>query len=192
KAKKAKGPQESAVTTKLNAIDVDEAPSTRDAKLTKKVKLSKGAEGTDPGTVLENVKGASSVKPKPKAGAKVTSGNPTMAIAATASGRAAKATATATAKPSGSGPVRMDKPDGKADDLKLIAGVGPKLEKTLNSLGFWHFHQIAEWTQADISIVDDQLKFKGRIVRDDWVKQAAALAKGGRDEYVKVFGKEPR
>lgn len=184
KTKKAKGVQESAVNTKLNAIDVDEAPSTKDAKPAKEVKITKGAEGADPGTVLDNVKGASSVKPKPAPKKKVTGGNPTMAIAATASGRAAKAKS--------DGPVRMDRPQGTADDLKLISGVGPKLEQTLNSLGFWHFHQIAAWTVDDIAIVDDQLRFKGRIERDDWVKQADALAKGGRDEYVKVFGKEPR
>ena len=108
---------------------------------------------------------------------------------------AAKAKA-ASAKPSAKaakpGPVRLTKPEGKADDLKMIAGVGPKLEKTLNKLGFWHFSQIAKWTTKDIAIVDDELSFKGRIERDDWVKQAKALAKGGRDEYVRVFGKEPR
>lgn len=77
------------------------------------------------------------------------------------------------------GPARLSKPDGNADDLKLISGVGPKLEKTLNGLGFWHFSQIAKWTNEDIAIVDDELSFKGRIERDDWVKQANALAKGG-------------
>ncbi|MEE4235498.1 MAG: NADH-quinone oxidoreductase subunit NuoE [Anderseniella sp.] len=90
------------------------------------------------------------------------------------------------------GPERLARPQGKADDLKLISGVGPKLEGTLNRLGFWHFSQIAKWTKKDIAIVDDELSFKGRIERDDWVKQAKALAKGGEAEYVKVFGKKPR
>ena len=75
------------------------------------------------------------------------------------------------------GPERLKKPKGKADDLKLISGVGPKLEKTLNGLGFWHFAQIAKWKKADVAIVDDQLSFKGRIERDDWIKQAKVLAK---------------
>lgn len=75
------------------------------------------------------------------------------------------------------GPVRLNKPQGSADDLKEISGVGPKLEKTLNKLGFWHFHQIAEWKKSDVAIVDDELSFKGRIERDDWIKQAKALAK---------------
>ncbi len=91
-----------------------------------------------------------------------------------------------------SGPVRLTRPQGKADDLKLIAGVGPKLEKTLNKLGFWHFAQVAAWKKTDIAIVDDELSFKGRIERDDWVRQAKALAKGGEAEYIKVFGKKPR
>ena len=113
--------------------------------------------------------------------------------AAKAKAVAARPSGKPSAKPSAKpGPVRLAKPEGKADDLKMIAGVGPKLEKTLNKLGFWHFAQIAKWTKKDIAIVDDELSFKGRIERDDWVKQAKALAKGGRDEYVRVFGKEPR
>jgi len=88
-----------------------------------------------------------------------------------------KAPAKKTAAPKKSGPVRLKKPNGKADDLKQISGVGPKLEKTLNGLGFWHFSQIAEWKKSDVAIVDDELSFKGRIERDDWIKQARKLAK---------------
>ncbi|WP_438956377.1 NADH-quinone oxidoreductase subunit NuoE [Cognatiyoonia sp.] len=64
-----------------------------------------------------------------------------------------------------------------ADDLKMISGVGPKLEVILNELGFWHFDQIAKWTKAEVSWVDDRLKFKGRIERDKWIAQAKKLAK---------------
>ncbi|MCF2872115.1 NADH-quinone oxidoreductase subunit E [Octadecabacter sp. G9-8] len=63
-----------------------------------------------------------------------------------------------------------------ADDLKRISGVGPKLEITLNEMGFWHFDQIAKWGAGEIAWVDSRLKFKGRIERDDWISQAAALA----------------
>ena len=65
---------------------------------------------------------------------------------------------------------------GVADDLKKIGGVGPKLETTLNDLGFWHYDQIAAWGPAEIAWVDARLKFKGRIERDDWVAQARRLA----------------
>ena len=39
--------------------------------------------------------------------------------------------------------------------------------------------------------VDGYLSFHGRIEREEWVKQAKALAKGGVDEYIRVFGKKP-
>ena len=68
--------------------------------------------------------------------------------------------------------------DGGADDLKKISGVGPKLEETLNSLGIWHFDQVAALTKDDIAWVDERLRFKGRIERDDWVGQAKKLAGG--------------
>jgi NADH-quinone oxidoreductase subunit E len=78
------------------------------------------------------------------------------------------------------------------DDLKMISGVGPKIEATLNGLGVYKFEQIAKWKKAEREWVDSYLKFSGRIERDDWVKQAKALAKGGEAEYIKVFGKKPR
>jgi len=66
---------------------------------------------------------------------------------------------------------------GQADDLKLIKGVGPKLEKLLHSLGFFHFDQIANWTAEEIAWVDGNLAgFKGRVTRDDWIVQAKVLA----------------
>lgn len=64
----------------------------------------------------------------------------------------------------------------EADDLKKISGVGPKLEQLLNSMGFWHFDQIAQWGPSEIAWVDARLKFKGRIERDNWVAQASELA----------------
>lgn len=65
------------------------------------------------------------------------------------------------------------------DDLKEIVGVGPVLEKLLNSIGVWHFDQIAGWKAKDIALVDSKMEgFKGRITRDEWVKQARVLAKG--------------
>ena len=50
----------------------------------------------------------------------------------------------------------------------------------------------AKWKKTEREWVDGYLKFHGRIERDDWVKQAKALAKGGEAEYVRVFGKKPR
>lgn len=96
-------------------------------------------------------------------------------------------------------PVAMSRPaglaaarEGGADDLKMISGVGPKIEMVLNDLGIFHFSQIAGWSAAEVAWVDDYLKFRGRITRDNWIAQADALATGGREEYTKRFGKEPR
>ncbi len=65
---------------------------------------------------------------------------------------------------------------GKADDLKLISGVGPKLEELLNKNGVFHFDQIAAWTVEEVAYMDDQLSSKGRIERDNWIEQAIKLA----------------
>ncbi|MDE2447030.1 MAG: ATP-binding cassette domain-containing protein, partial [Alphaproteobacteria bacterium] len=66
-----------------------------------------------------------------------------------------------------SAPELLKKPRGKADDLKLIWGVGPAFEKLLNKVGVWHFDQVASWSSADIDHVDALLKgFQGRIRRD--------------------------
>lgn len=67
-----------------------------------------------------------------------------------------------------------------ADDLKLISGVGPKLEEKLHALGIRRFEQIAAWTPEDVARFDDQLSFHGRIERDDWIGQAKALASRGK------------
>lgn len=68
--------------------------------------------------------------------------------------------------------------DGLPDELRKINGVGRKLEKLLNSMGIYHFDQIADWTNEEIAWVDDNLEgFKGRVTRDEWVPQAKALAR---------------
>jgi NADH-quinone oxidoreductase subunit E len=74
---------------------------------------------------------------------------------------------------------------GLADDLKLLKGVGPKLEQPLNELGFFPFDQIAAWTAAEVAWVDSRLKFKGRIERDGWIEQARQLADGEETEFAK-------
>lgn len=75
-------------------------------------------------------------------------------------------------------PAEIEKPE-TPDDLKLISGVGPKLEQVLNGLGIWTFDQIAAWQPEEAAWVDDYLQFSGRIGRDNWITQAGALAKGG-------------
>lgn len=127
----------------------------------------------------------------PKAAAK----NAAAEAAPAAAEKPAKAaTAPAAGKPSledKNRPAGIAKP-AAPDDLKLISGVGPKIEAILNELGIFTFAQVGAWKKAEREWVDGYLNFKGRIERDDWVKQAKALAKGGEAEYIKVFGKKPR
>ena len=75
---------------------------------------------------------------------------------------------------------------GKADDLKIIKGIGPKLEILCHKLGFFHFDQVAAWQTDEIAWVDDNLEgFKGRVTRDRWVPQAKAIVKLGQADFLK-------
>jgi len=96
-----------------------------------------------------------------------------------AASAAAAGAATAAASASMEAPKFLDAPNGEPDDLKKILGVGPVLEGKLNDLGIYHYSQVAEFTADDIANVNTYLNFPGRIERDEWIDQAANLAKGG-------------
>lgn len=68
--------------------------------------------------------------------------------------------------------------NGAPDDFTLIEGVSPMQQSTLNSLGIYHFDQIASWTPANIAWVDQYLRLRGRITEEEWVEQAQDLARG--------------
>jgi predicted flap endonuclease-1-like 5' DNA nuclease len=71
---------------------------------------------------------------------------------------------------------------GAQDDLTRIAGIGPTLEKLLHRNGVFYFRQIASWTKDDIDVIDGKLDtFKGRILRDNWIK-------GAKQEHFKKYG----
>lgn len=176
------------------------------------VKTSKARAASPAATKAAPAKARVSAKPAAKAGsdakkaASMTSGkanSPAKVTAAKTKTTTAKtaplAKSTAKAAPAAAIASLEDKnrPAGIAkpaqpDDLKMISGVGPKIEGILHSLGIYTFDQIAKWKKAEREWIDGYLKFKGRIEREDWVKQAKALAKGGEAEYIKVFGKKPR
>jgi F-type H+-transporting ATPase subunit b len=145
----------------------------------------------------------------PQVAALAASGAPAAALSVTAStarSSGARSTAGVTARApaapddaSGEARPSLDDPNrpkgvarpAKPDDLKLLRGVGPKIEGILHSLGIFTYAQVGKWTAAERDWVDGYLRFKGRIERDDWIRQAQALAKGGVDEYVRVFGRKP-
>jgi len=109
------------------------------------------------------------------------------AVAAAAAGTSAPQPAAASDADAGSKPATLSGArDGNPDDLKQIKGVGPKMEAMLNDLGFYHFDQIASWSAEEVAWVDANLEgFKGRVSRDEWVKQAGILATGGETEFSK-------
>jgi len=79
---------------------------------------------------------------------------------------------------------------GEPDNLRLIKGVGPKLNTLLISLGVTRFDQIAGWKEAEINEVDQYLgTFSGRITRDAWIDQAKFLAKDDIAGFEKKYGK---
>lgn len=76
------------------------------------------------------------------------------------------------------------------DDLKMIKGVGPKLEAMLHGMGIYHFDQIAKWGTQEVEWADQNLKgFKGRVSRDEWVSQSKTLASGGTTDFAKKVKK---
>ena len=64
------------------------------------------------------------------------------------------------------------------DDLKLVTGIGPGLEKKLLDVGITSFEQIANLSDLQIADLEaNVVKFTGRIKRDDWIGQAEQLMK---------------
>ncbi|WP_343116913.1 NADH-quinone oxidoreductase subunit NuoE [Ostreiculturibacter nitratireducens] len=114
-------------------------------------------------------------------GTEAPSGKARPAKAAEAKPAAKPAAAKAEAKPAAGKQPKVLKAarKGGADDLKRIKGVGPKLEALLHSMGYFHFDQVAAWTEEEVAWVDENLEgFKGRVSRDNWVEQAKELAEG--------------
>jgi large subunit ribosomal protein L21 len=68
--------------------------------------------------------------------------------------------------------------EGVKDDISLIGGVGPVLKKKLEEAGYGSLSAIAALKADDIAKLDEELKFGGRIERDEWVEQAKELLAG--------------
>jgi len=72
------------------------------------------------------------------------------------------------------------------DDLKKISGIGPFIEKKLNTIGIYTFDQVSKFSDEDIKNVTDLIEFfPGRIIRDDWRGQSNALKNGGETDFSK-------
>jgi large subunit ribosomal protein L21 len=91
-----------------------------------------------------------------------------------AEAKPAKAETTAEAAPLAA-PIASAKP---ADDLSLIGGVGPKIQKTLTDMGYTTYAQIANLSGDEIEKIEAEIKMSGRIAREEWIEQAKELAAG--------------
>lgn len=87
-------------------------------------------------------------------------------------------------RPQGLAAPRGDQPD----NLQRISGVGPKLEKTLHDLGFFHYDQIAAWDPSEVTWINEHLRFRGRVEREQWIEQARLLAAGEEERFAQVYG----
>lgn len=77
-----------------------------------------------------------------------------------------------------------------ADDFQRMKGVGPKFAQMLQARGFFRFEQVASLTPEEIERLDPHLgAFRGRVVRDRLVEQAAYLARGDQDGFERNFGR---
>ena len=155
----------------------DQAPAAKPAKTSVSKTQAVAADASKPEPKPAAV---SKVKPEPE---------PKPEIQPAASKPAAKTAAAAVAtgkpvRPKGLPGAR----DGKPDKLQMISGVGPKLEKTLHGLGYFHFDQIAAWGKDQVDWVDEHLRYKGRIERDEWIAQAKLLAADDMEQFNKLYG----
>lgn len=102
----------------------------------------------------------------------------------------AQAAKAAEADKAGTRPLVLGAPLGSGkDNLKRVKGIGPVNEKNLNSLGIYHFSQVASWKKKEAGWVGTFLAFPGRIEREDWTSQAKLLAAGKDTEFSKRVDK---
>jgi large subunit ribosomal protein L21 len=122
------------------------------------VKAALGAGSVSASAIAAVVEPASKTKTAKPAAAKATEAKPAAAKVTEAKPAAPKA--------------------GKAaagGDVKKLSGVGPALEKKLMAAGVTSLEQVAAWTEADVTKIDEELSFKGRIEREGWIAQAKEL-----------------
>lgn len=72
-------------------------------------------------------------------------------------------------------PSRRERAAPAGDDLKLIKGIGPVLERRLHELGVRTFADLAALTPARVKEIDEAIDFPGRIERERWIEQARDL-----------------
>ncbi|MEZ5799311.1 MAG: hypothetical protein R3D29_00830 [Nitratireductor sp.] len=165
----AEKPVETAVATAAVAAPAAASVATRPAPASVPAPAPEPVKAPEPTPAPMPVvsKPVAKAKPKPRAAAKKP---------------AAARTRTAKAAPKPAAPIARD-------DLKRIRGIGRQNEARLNAVGVNTFAQIAAWSKKDQAEMGERLAFPGRIEREEWVRQAKVLAKGGQTEFSKRVAK---
>jgi predicted flap endonuclease-1-like 5' DNA nuclease len=178
--KKAAPAKAKAAPTKAKEAEPAVAPVTKAAPKPKAAKaVAAPAEKTAP--VKAAAKATVAKTAAPKAAAKVAAKPAAKPAAAKAETAPVAADTAAGKKPKGLKAARRGKPD----DLKLIEGIGAKLEERLNEWGVFHFDQIAAWGDQEVAYADNNVpRFKGRASRDKWVAQAKLIVSEGVDAFL--------
>jgi small subunit ribosomal protein S2 len=67
-------------------------------------------------------------------------------------------------------------PEGEADDLMKLTGVGRGWARRLNEHGIYHYRQVAELTPENLEELDEAFNAKGKISGSGWIEEAKQLA----------------
>ncbi len=82
----------------------------------------------------------------------------------------------------------LEEPSERKDNLQVIKGIGPVMEKLLNEIGIFHYNQLARMNESDCLWVSDRIRtFPKRIKRDRWQQQAVELDLDQHDHNQTVF-----
>ncbi len=71
----------------------------------------------------------------------------------------------------------MVRPYGPRDDLQRLEGVDPNIERLLNRLGIYHYHQIARFETSDVEwLVEHVEGVPAQMIRESWIVDALRLS----------------
>ena len=86
---------------------------------------------------------------------------------------------------------RRPVPPADSDNLLRIGGITKEIAARLNEHGITRYGQIAHWSAADVSELEERLEVRGRIARENWIEQAQILSRGGDTRFSREFDGQP-
>ena len=74
-------------------------------------------------------------------------------------------------------PIRIGVPQTPPDDLTIISAINSARQSELNGLGIFYYWQVAGWTPENVAWLSPRILSPERIMRENWMSQAARLGK---------------